>query len=109
MSRDTREWPVFDDLLTGAQTNYVVIAAPGAGYRLVFKRLTVTTTAAAKLTLAQGSAGSGKTFFNIYAGDNGGMTEVYDDPLGFPENTALTLTTTTGNSAVCGLYDIEPI
>jgi hypothetical protein len=89
---------------TGATTGGSVIAAPGAGKRIRIRRLSVTTDAAASVTVFQGTDAEANRLVYGHFGAGGG--EAAYTPHDLPENTALLITTSAGNSRVAGAYQV---
>ncbi len=81
----------------GDQANATVIAAPGAGKRLVAHSILATLSAAGTIALSEGDATTVNRLVDAYVGAvaaAGGVVHPLPGPWEMPANTALKLTTT---------------
>ena len=82
--------------LTGAQTDEVLVAAPGDGFRICLTDIAINPTADGNLTLEHGSTALVLT----YAQTNELLVWNLNTPLMGQNNTALTITSSAGNVSV---------
>ena len=92
---------------TGAQTAEAIIAAP-SGQAIAIYKLVVTTDAATAIVVTEGTDSAANRIVDMYAGADGGIAWDFNEaPYVLPDDTALNLTTTAGNSKVTVHYELH--
>lgn len=88
---------------TGAASDGEVWAAPGAGRRIYINRIEYSTDAAADIQITEGTDAAGTRIVDHEACAPGNLHQVIfpiPAPYALPVNTALNITTNTGNSTI---------